>query len=232
MNDQLAERRDRMMRAIERDARETATLTGRAVLSESVIAAMRAVSRHEFVLPGDEPYAYDNAPLPIGHGQTISQPFVVALMTDLLDLPAEAKETARVLEVGTGCGYQAAVLAALAKEVYSIEIVEPLAHDAAERLARLGYQSVKVKAGDGYAGWAEHAPFDGILVTAAAPYIPPPLVEQLKPGAQLVIPVGMAGRNQELLVVHKGRDGTIEQKDVLPVAFVPLTGEREPREPE
>jgi len=198
--------------------RETRLETGRAALSERTMAAMRKVPRQRFVLPGDERYAYDNRPLPIGHGQTISQPFIVALMTDLMDL----KPSDRVLEIGTGCGYQAAVLSELAREVYTIEIVEPLGREAAQRLQALGYRNVVAKIGDGYQGWAEHAPFDAIMVTAAAHDVPQPLVDQLKPGGRLVIPVGTPWGGQTLLLIVKGQDGKLTRREVLAVRFVPL----------
>jgi protein-L-isoaspartate(D-aspartate) O-methyltransferase len=198
--------------------RETRLETGRAALSERTMAAMRKVPRHRFVLPGDERYAYDNRPLPIGHGQTISQPFIVALMTDLMDL----KPSDRVLEIGTGCGYQAAVLSELAREVYTIEIVEPLGREAAQRLQALDYRNVVTKIGDGYQGWAEHAPFDAIMVTAAAHDVPQPLVDQLKPGGRLVIPVGTPWGGQTLLLIVKGQDGKLTRREVLAVRFVPL----------
>ncbi len=196
--------------------------TGRSGLSPAVLGALARVPRHQFVPAAQVPYAYENRPLPIGHGQTISQPYIVALMTDLLDLPPAAA----VLEVGTGSGYQAAVLAELAGRVYSIEIVEPLAREARERLDRLGYRNVVTRVGDGYAGWPEHAPFDGILVTAAPDHVPPALLAQLKPGARLVIPVGETGLTQSLKVIEKAADGTLSERDVLPVRFVPLTRER------
>jgi protein-L-isoaspartate(D-aspartate) O-methyltransferase len=198
--------------------RETRLETGRAALSEQTMAAIRKVPRHRFVLPGDERHAYDDRPLSIGHGQTISQPFIVALMTDLLDV----KPSDRVLEIGTGCGYQAAVLAELAREVYTIEIVEPLGREAAQRLRALGYSNVVTKIGDGYQGWAEHAPFDAIIVTAAAHDVPQPLVDQLKPGGRLVIPIGTQLGGQTLLLIEKGDDGRLTRREVLAVRFVPL----------
>ena len=190
------------------------------VLDPRVLDAMRRVSRHEFVPPAERAVAYDDRPLPIGYGQTISQPYIVALMTDLLAVePGDA-----VFELGTGSGYQAAVLAALGARVSTVEIVAPLAEAAAERLARLGHGGVAVRAGDGYDGWPEAAPFDGIIVTAAATHIPPPLVRQLRPGGRIVIPVGPAFMVQQLLLVEKDADGTVRTRALLPVAFVPLTG--------
>ncbi|MDP2238952.1 MAG: protein-L-isoaspartate(D-aspartate) O-methyltransferase [Burkholderiales bacterium] len=214
--------RGRLLADIAQLTRETRLETGRAALSEQTMAAMRTVPRHRFVVPGDERYAYDNRPLPIGHGQTISQPFIVALMTDFLEL----KPTDKVLEIGTGCGYQAAVLSELAREVYSIEIVEPLGREAAQRLKTLGYRNVVAKVGDGYQGWVEHAPFDAIMVTAAARDVPQPLVDQLKPGGRLVIPVGSQGGAQTLYVMEKQPDGKVVQRAVLAVRFVPLTDGR------
>ena len=211
-----------MLEAIARDARETGGLTGRPVIAAAVVCAMRAVPRAAFVAEADAAQAYENRPLPIGHGQTISQPFIVALMTELLDI----EPGARILEVGTGCGYQTAILCALGATVCSVEIVEPLAAAAAARLAALGHAEATVRAGDGHAGWPERAPFDGIIVTAAAPAVPPALVAQLKPGGRLVIPVGPAGTTQSLHRIAKRADGTSEARTVLPVAFVPLTGGR------
>ena len=208
-----------MLEAIARDARETGDKTGRPVLGAALMEAMRTVPRAAFVPETEKPFAYENRPLPIGHGQTISQPFVVALMSELLDV----EPGARILEVGTGCGYQTAVLCALGATVYSVEVVEPLATAAAARLAALGYARATVRAGDGYAGWPEEAPFDGVIVTAAAPSIPPALLAQLKPGGCLVIPVGRAAKTQHLQRIERRVDGSSEAKTVLPVAFVPLT---------
>ena len=186
-----------------------------------VLNALRAVPRHEFVPAPLRSQAYADWPLAIGEGQTISQPYIVAKMTEL----AELKPTDRVLEVGTGSGYQAAVLAVLVKEVYTIEIVAPLGRAAEERLKRLGYANVTVRIGDGYAGWPEKAPFDAIVVTAGATHIPPPLVEQLKPGGRMVIPVGETLYDQELKVVRRGRTPRdVAVETVMPVRFVPLTG--------
>ena len=196
-------------------------IAARGVKDTRVLAAMRKVPRHLFVPENLIPEAYDDTPLPIGYGQTISQPYIVALMTELLQLRGDEK----VLEVGTGSGYQAAVLAELAREVYTIEIVEPLARQAAERLRELGYTNVHVRHGDGYDGWPEKAPFDGIIVTAAPEEIPKPLLDQLKPGGRLVIPVG--AWSQDLLVVTKSADGKITRRVVIPVRFVPMTGKAE-----
>jgi len=190
-------------------------------ISEKVLTIMSRVQRHRFV-PEDELYcAYYNNPLPIGHGQTISQPYIVALMTDLLELDKQKT----ILEVGTGSGYQAAVLSELAGKVYSIEIVAALAVLAVKRLDELGCANVEVKAGDGSAGWPEHAPYDGIIVTAAAEHIPQPLLDQLKPGGRLVIPVGGRYDAQELLLITKDSEGVCHRKNIEPVRFVPLTGE-------
>ena len=218
----MAARRDDMLSAIRASVRDSANYTGYDSLSDAVMEAMGKVPRHEFVLPEHRHSAYLNAPLPIEAGQTISQPLIVALMTELLEPQADDV----ILEVGTGSGYQAAVLAELVAEVYSVEIVESLAQSAAATLQRLDYDNVTVRAGDGYLGWPEHAPFDGIIVTAAADEIPEPLLKQLRPGARLVIPVGTAYGYQELLVVEIGEDGETELRSVLPVRFVPLTRER------
>lgn len=216
--DTYARERARMVEHIATITRETRFETGRAALSERVMAAMSKVPRHEFVPAWERPSAYADRPLPIGHGQTISQPFIVALMTDIVDV----KPGDTVLEIGTGCGYQAAVLAELAKTVYTIEIVEPLGREAGERLKRLGYDNLTAKVGDGYQGWPEHAPFDAIIVTAAPRDVPQPLIDQLKPGGRLVVPVGSQIGGQTLLVLEKQRDGTINRREVLAVRFVPL----------
>jgi protein-L-isoaspartate(D-aspartate) O-methyltransferase len=188
---------------------------------ERVLRALREVERHRFVPESLQADAYANQPLPIGHGQTISQPWIVALMTDLV----ATRPGDRVLEVGTGSGYQAAVLARLVGEVYSIEIIEPLAGQAKERLERLGYDNVTTRLGDGYFGWEEQAPFDAIVVTAAASHVPPPLIAQLKPGGRMVIPVGGRFAIQQLLLVEKSAAGETITRQVAPVRFVPLTGE-------
>ena len=186
---------------------------------EAVIAALRRVPRHHFVPPALALYAYDNRPLPIGEEQTISQPYIVALMTDL----ARVRKGDRVLEVGTGSGYQAAVLAEMGATVHTIEILPRLAASARERLERLGYRDVNVVTGDGYEGIEAQAPFDSILVTAGAPHVPPALVRQLKPGGRMVIPVGEAGSIQYLTVIEKDAKGAVTKRTVLPVRFVPLT---------
>jgi protein-L-isoaspartate(D-aspartate) O-methyltransferase len=209
-----------MLRDIEREIRLTRHLIGRDHFSPRVMEAMRRVPRHAFVGGPMRALAYHDGPLPIGHGQTISQPYIVALMTDLL----EPRASDQVLEVGTGSGYQAAVLAELVATVYTVEILEALASAAAQRLTDLGYRNVVARVGDGHQGWPEHGPYDGILVTAAAPHIPPALVEQLKPGARLVVPVGSPFQSQDLVLVEKRADGSVRERSVLPVAFVPLTG--------
>jgi protein-L-isoaspartate(D-aspartate) O-methyltransferase len=214
------EARARLMQEIEEDAVATFSWTGRRGFTARTMAAMRRVPRHLFVPRLLRSRAYDNRPLPIGHGQTISQPYIVALMTDILEL----EDGAQVLEVGTGSGYQAAVLAALGARVHTIEIIEALAAGAKRRLATLGYDKVTVRQGDGYYGWEEAAPFDAIIVTAAASHIPPPLVKQLKPGARMVIPVGARFLTQWLVVVEKDGAGKVTTRQILPVRFVPLTG--------
>lgn len=215
--DEAAERR-RLLREIESDMRRTAPYTGRAQLAPCVAAAMGRVERHRFVPPEVAAHAYENRPLPIGHGQTISQPFIVALMTELLD----PKPWHVVLEVGTGSGYQAAVLAECVRKVYTIEIVAALGERARTTLAALGYRNVEVRIGDGYLGWPEAAPFDGIIVTAAPEHVPQPLLDQLKPGARMVIPVGAQAGGQNLLLITKDADGRTITQRTLPVRFVPL----------
>jgi protein-L-isoaspartate(D-aspartate) O-methyltransferase len=194
---------------------------GQRGFDDRVLQSLRDVERHQFVPERLWPEAYANHPLPIGHGQTISQPYIVALMTDLVD----PDETDTVLEVGTGSGYQAAVLARLVKRVYSIEIIEPLARQAKNRLQGLGYDNVTTRLGDGYFGWQEHGPFDAIVVTAAASHVPPPLIEQLKPGGRMVIPVGGRFAVQYLLLLEKSAAGEILTRQITAVRFVPLTGD-------
>lgn len=207
-----------LLEDIRQETELTAGYTGRAALDRRVMEAMAKVPRHAFVPDHLQLSAYANRPLPIGHGQTISQPYIVALMTDLI----RPRPEHMVLEVGTGSGYQAAILACLVKQVYSLEIITALAEQARERLQRLGYSNVAVRAGDGHGGWPEHAPYDAILVTAAAAAVPPALVEQLKPGGTLVIPVGNRFTGQDLRVVSKDEQGRVREKNVLPVIFVPL----------
>jgi protein-L-isoaspartate(D-aspartate) O-methyltransferase len=219
--DFTAERR-RMVEDIGALVRETRAEIGKTAFDERVMSVIARVPRHQFVPADQVASAYRNRPLPIGHGQTISQPYIVALMTDL----ARPQPDHKVLEVGTGSGYQAAVMALLTKAVYTIEIIEPLGLQATQRLQALGYGNVQVRVGDGYHGWEEHAPYDTILVTAAASHIPPPLLRQLKPGGTMVIPVGAAFMVQQLMLVEKNLDGTVSTRQILPVAFVPLTGKR------
>ncbi len=208
-------------RADERRAMVRSQMERRGITSVAVLDAMRNVPRHEFVPKGLQDRAHDDCPLPIGHGQTISQPYIVAYMTQVLELKAGDK----VLEIGTGSGYQAAVLAELTPHVYSIEIIKALGEDAKARLARLGYKTVECKVGDGYYGWAEKGPFDAIIVTCAAGSVPPPLLKQLKPGGRMCIPVGPPGMLQDLVLVTKDADGRVRSKSLMGVAFVPLTRE-------
>ena len=193
----------------------------RDVNDPNVLAAMRIVPRHAFVRPTEQRYAYADSPLPIGLDQTISQPYIVAFMTEALKLDPNSK----VLEIGTGSGYQAAVCAEICSKVYTIEIVEELAKTAKKRLKELGYPNVFVKAGDGYFGWPEHAPFDAIIGTAAAGRVPPPLIEQLKPGGRMILPYGSAWGFQYLVLITKDKDGKLHKSNVMPVRFVPMTGE-------
>lgn len=213
---EMSEPREKMIRL---------DLVGRGIRDPAVLEAMRRVPRHEFVPPELRQEAYADHPLPIGLEQTISQPYIVAAMTELAAVPSGGS----VLEVGTGSGYQAAVLSHLARRVYTIEILPELAQEAAGRLARLGYTNVETRAGDGYLGWPEQAPFDAILVTAGAEHVPQPLVDQLRPGGRMIIPVGPAGGIQELQVLEKQADGSIRIQSVMPVRFVPLTGDRASR---
>lgn len=191
-----------------------------AVAGPRVLDAMRAVPRHEFVPEHRRSSAYADSPLPIGHGQTISQPYIVALMTELLDVDAGDK----VLEIGTGSGYQAAVLSELTPWVYSIEIIEALHREASERFDRLGYRTIRTRAADGYYGWEDAGPFDGIIVTCAAGHVPPPLWDQLAPGGRMVVPIGGPFDVQRLVVLTKRPDGSRHSRTVIPVSFVPMTG--------
>lgn len=213
--------RQAMIGEIETDVRHTSEYLQRPHLNPGVLRVMGETPRHLFVPIDRRDQAYENRPLPIGHGQTISQPYIVAIMTDLID--PQSKD--RALEIGTGSGYQAAVLSQLVSQVYSMEIVEPLGEQAKTRLQRLGYDNVQVKIADGYFGWESAAPFDIIIVTAAASHIPPPLVKQLKPGGRMIIPVGSRFMTQQLLLITKDEQEQLNVRQILPVRFVPLTGE-------
>jgi protein-L-isoaspartate(D-aspartate) O-methyltransferase len=214
----FAAQRARMVAEVEATYADTRAETGLAAMSPAVRAAMGKVERHRLIPQSQLGAAYRNHPLPIGNGQTISQPYIVALSTDLLKI--DSKST--VLDIGTGSGYQAAVLAEIASRVYSIEIIDSLGKAAAKRLEELGYGNIEVKIGDGYQGWPEKAPFDAIVVTAAAPRVPPALIDQLKPGGRMVIPIGGEGEIQYLKLLTKRADGGYDEKRVLPVRFVPL----------
>ena len=193
-------------------------LESRNISNPIVLAAMRKVPRHLFVPSQSVAVAYEDHPVSIGNQQTISQPYIVALMTEL----ADPKPNSKALDIGTGSGYQAAVLAEICQSVHSIEIIEPLANDARERLKRLGYSNVEFRCGDGYQGWAEHAPFDVVIVAAAPEHVPQPLIDQLAPGGRMVIPVGK--RSQELMLIQRSKDGTVQKRSIVPVMFVPMTG--------
>jgi len=212
---------ERMMRDIERETRLTAPITGIIELSPEVLRVMRLVPRHEFVPKESRVLAYANRPAEIGYGQTISQPYIVALMTSLLELRPHHV----VLEIGTGSAYQTAILTQLSSRVYSMEVIEPLLRAGTERLSRLGYTNVETRLGDGYLGWPEHAPYDGIIVTAAAEHIPLALVDQLVAGGTLVIPVANSGWGQDLMCVCKHAPDNIQVKKIIAVSFVPLTGD-------
>jgi protein-L-isoaspartate(D-aspartate) O-methyltransferase len=211
--------RKHMLAVIAASAFELRNMIGKNALDERVMTAMGKVPRHEFVPLELQPYAYDNIPLPIGFAKTISQPFVVALMTDLLDIKADD----RVLEIGTGLGYQAAILAQLARRVYSVEIIEELGQAAKQRLRRQGCSNVELKIANGSHGWSEHAPFDKVIVTAAPDLIPPPLIHQLKAGGKMVIPAGLPN-TQQLIVAEKLANGRMTMKEILPVRFSQLEG--------
>ncbi|WP_455207470.1 protein-L-isoaspartate(D-aspartate) O-methyltransferase [Kaarinaea lacus] len=219
-DDKYTSARQALIKEIITDVQETSIYLDKEALDPRVMEAMAKVPRHEFVPFLQKSYAYQNRPLPIGHGQTISQPYIVAIMTDLL----KPKPDHRVLEIGTGSGYQAAILSEVVKEVYTIEIIGALGELAEERFKRLHYRNIKSRIGDGYYGWQDAAPFDGIVVTAAASHVPPALIQQLKPGGLMVIPVGSPFLVQYLVVVEKHPDGTVTSKQILPVRFVPLTG--------
>lgn len=210
----------RMLAEIDSEAEYTRSMTGRKRFSSRVMEAVGQVPREQFVPADLRSYAFDNGPLPIGQGQTISQPYIVALMTDLLNLQADHS----VLEIGTGCGYQTAILSLLARHVYTIEVVPELGAASARRLQELGYPNITFQIGNGYAGWPEYAPFDAIIVTAAAAQVPQALIDQLAPGGRLVIPVGLPYMAQELVLVEKDEQEKIHTRDILGVAFVPMTG--------
>ena len=212
--------RARLVTEISQDVTDTSAYIGKSALDERVMRVLGTVGRHRFVPSHLQSSAYENRPLPIGYGQTISQPYIVALMTDLLELEADDV----VLEIGTGSGYQAAILSRLVSQVYSIEIVPELAKSASQLLQRLGFGNIEVKNADGYYGWQAHAPFDAIMVTAASSHIPPPLVSQLKPGGVMLIPVGSPFNVQQLTLVRKSKNGELTTRQILPVRFVPFTG--------
>jgi protein-L-isoaspartate(D-aspartate) O-methyltransferase len=215
--DSFTNLRQQMVQEIAAHASYVSEHTGKASVDQRVLAAMGKVPRHEFVPVELKPYAYANVPLPIGYGKTISQPFIVALMTDLLDIQKDDI----VLEVGTGFGYHAAVLAELARKVFSVEILDEVAAQARKRLGRLGYDNIEMRVTNGYYGWAEYAPFDKLLVAAAPDLIPPPLISQLKPGGKMVIPAGLSG-TQQLMLVDKDGDGRVTTREILPVRFAEL----------
>jgi len=214
-----------MVKEIKADVIRTRVYIGKSKLDDKVMRVIEEIEREKFISEELRALAYENHPLTIGYGQTISQPYIVALMTDMIQLQPDSI----VLEIGTGSGYQAAVLASLVKKVYSLEIIEALADQARSRLRELGYKNIEIRSGDGYHGWAEHAPFDAIIVTAASEQIPPPLVEQLKPGGKLIIPVGQQYQTQHLVLVEKDLNGTTNTRQILPVSFVPLTGDHSRR---
>ncbi len=212
---------ERMLDDIRSEVRYTRHMIGRDELAPEVMEAMRVVSRKEFVPKAMQPFAYDNGPLSIGYGQTISQPYIVALMTDLLGLEAGHV----VLEIGTGSGYQTAILSRLASKVYSVELIGTLGEQSRKRLERLKYDNIETRIGNGYEGWPEHAPYDAIIVTAAASHIPVALLEQLKPGGRMTIPVGLPHSHQELMLVEKDNQGETRVRKILDVAFVPLVAD-------
>lgn len=211
--------RQMMVDEIKTDVLDTSSYIERKVLTDQVMQAMGRVPRHLYVPEDMRPLAYENRPLPIGYGQTISQPYIVALMTELL----EPEKNAKVLEIGTGSGYQSAVLAELVERVFTIEIIEALGEQARQRFQDQGLSNIESRIGDGYYGWPEQAPFDGILVTAASDHIPPPLIKQLRPGGRMLIPVGGRFQIQQLVLVEKTTEGRTLTRQILPVRFVPLT---------
>lgn len=217
---QFDKARKSMVETIEKEVKETRGYLGKEKLSKKTIYAMGNVKRHKFVPLINRISSYNNRPFPIGYGQTISQPYIVAVMTDMLNL----KHSDKVLEIGTGSGYQAAVLAEIVQKVYTIEVISELGVAAAKRLERLGYNNVKTKIDDGYYGWKENGPYDAIIVTAAATHIPPPLLKQLKPGGRMIIPVKSFYYVQHLILISKDQKGSITTRQILPVRFVPLTG--------
>lgn len=221
MTTKYASQREDMIRTIEIEVEATRRYTGVSALDASIIKALREVPRHEFVPPEMELYAYDDCPISIGNGQTISQPYIVAIMTQLLS----PQDDHIILDIGTGSGYQAAILSRIVKTVYGVEIIDDLAVEARQRFARLGYDNIEIMIGDGNYGWPENGPYDGIVVAATSPIIPPDLVEQLVPGGIMIIPIGLPYMSQELVLVKKYLDGEIETSDILPVAFVPLVGQ-------
>ena len=218
--DDYGRQREKMIEAIEADLRATSIYLKKETLNPRVMEAMNTVPRHALVPKSQRSQAYRNRPLPIGYGQTISQPYIVAIMTDLLNPQPEH----RVLEVGTGSGYQAAILSRLVQQVYTIEIIEELGKRAKKDLTGLGYDNILGRISDGYYGWQQHAPFDGIVVTATASHVPPPLIKQLKPGGRMIIPVGSRFLTQQLLLIVKDEEGNVTTQQILPVRFVPLTG--------
>ena len=222
-SDRHASGLQQMLADIRTEVLYTRNLIGRDALDARVMAAMAAVPREQFVPESLQAAAFDDGPLPIGHGQTISQPYIVALMSDLL----ATRPDHRVLEIGTGSGYQTAVLSLLCEHVYSMDLIPTLTREASARLAHLGYRNIDTRCGNGYAGWPEHAPYDGIIVTAAATHVPTALIDQLKPGGKLVIPVGPPYMSQDLRLVHKDRQGQVRTRSILGVAFVPLVDHEE-----
>jgi len=209
-----------MLHEIKNEVRYTSRYLHKDSLSDEVLNVIERVPRHRFVPSALQAEAYENHPLPIGHGQTISQPYIVAIMTDLLNLSCHD----RVLEIGTGSGYQTAILGELVEQVYSLEIIDDLTHQAIEVLKQLHYTNIEVKTADGYYGWKEESPFDAIMVTAAAHHIPLALIEQLKPGGHMIIPIGTEHITQKLILVEKEMGGHVKTREILPVSFVPLTG--------